>query len=286
MKVKIKSWERMVAEFGYIINGITEVQDKNYINLSKFLWHKAVEEYLPKDRIIEVEIRDSLTYIRQYYYQGFWISQDAIEEYLTDESGNDLTNPLHPANCELLPELKSEEVLEQHCKDCKFHMYGSLDEPCDSCDIKTHSNFEKREVDESFSNLPNPEPQQEFKLKPLTEILEEESKPKAIENYNNSIIKYLSKMQHRTHYYKFLLEFDNDYSIRYYLEFESRPECVGNYYLKSHSKNEYSLLPKEMAEDLIRKLCKIEAEEIIGRRLGKKYEKVIIGKDKLIKFTE
>lgn len=236
MKVKIKSWERMVAEFGYIIYGITEVQDKNYINLSKFLWHKAVEEYLPKDRIIEVEIRDSLTYIRQYYYQGFWISPDAIEEYLTDESGNDLTNPLHPANCEILPELKSE---------------------------------------------------QEFKLKPLAEILEEEeSKPKATENYNNSIIKYLSKMQHRTHYYKFQLEFDNDYSIRYYLEFESRPECVGNYYLKSHSKNEYSLLPKEMAEDLIRKLCKIEAEEIIGRRSGRKYEKIVVSKDKLVKFTE
>ena len=125
-----------------------------------------------------------------------------------------------------------------------------------------------------------------FAVKPLAEILEEESKPKATENYNNSIIKHLSKMQHRTHYYKFPLEFDNDYSIRYYLEFESRPEYVGNYYLKSHSKNEYSLLPKEMAEDLIKKLCKIEAEEIIGRRSGKKYEKVIVGKDKLIKFTE
>lgn len=109
MKVKIKSWERMVEEFGYIVNGITEVQDKNYINLSKFFWHKAVEECLPKDRIIEVEIKDSLCYAIQYYYQGFWISPDAIEEYLTDESGNDLTNPLHPANCESLPELKSEQ---------------------------------------------------------------------------------------------------------------------------------------------------------------------------------
>ena len=127
MKVKIKSWERMVEEFGYIVNGITEVQDKNYINLSKFFWYKAVEECLPKDRIIEVEIRDSLCYAIQYYYQGFWISQDAIEEYLTDESGNDLTNPLHPVNSELLPELKSEqefklkslaEILEE--KSCKI----------------------------------------------------------------------------------------------------------------------------------------------------------------------
>ena len=226
MKVKIKSWERMVEEFGWF--------DSTTINLTKFGWHKELEQLIPEDRIIEVESRYR---IGEYHMVGYLygISQDAIEEYLTDESGNDLPNPLHPANSELLPELKSE---------------------------------------------------QEFKLKPLVEILEEESKPKATENYNNSIIKHLSKMQHRTHYYKFQLEFDNDYSIRYYLEFESRPECVGNYYLKSHSKNEYSLLPKEMAEDLIRKLCKIEAEEIIGRRSGKKYEKIVVGKDKLIKFTE
>lgn len=283
MKVKIKSWERMVEEFGYY------KLDKRQLDLKTFNWHNNLELIMPDNRIIEVSIelssKDGLKE-KDYYYRGFGVSEEAIEEYLTDESGNDLTNPLHPVNSELLPELKSEEVLEQHCKDCKFHMYGSLDEPCDSCDIKTHSNFEKREVDESFNNLPNPEPQQEFKLKSLAEILEEESKPKATENYNNSIVKHLSKMQHRTHYYKFQLEFDNDYSIRYYLEFESRPEYVGNYYLKSHSKNEYSLLPKEMAEDLIRKLCKIEAEEIIGRRSGKKYEKVVVSKDKLIKFTE
>ena len=175
---------------------------------------------------------------------------------------------------------------ELSCTNCKFRKIISWNEPCNSCDLKTHSNFKVVMEDISFSNIPNLEPQQEFKLKPLPEILEEESKPKATENYNNTIIKYLSKMQHRTHYYKFQLEFDNDYSIRYYLEFESRPECIGNYYLKSHSKNEYSLLPKEMAEDLIRKLCKIEAEEIIGRRSGKKYEKIVVGKDKLIKFIE
>lgn len=283
MKIKIKSWERMVEEFGYWHS------DVHLINLKTFNWHKDLEYEIPDNRIIEVSVKrhiyDGLEK-KEYHYRGYVISEDAIEEYLTDESGSDLTNPLHPANSELLPELKSEEVLEKCCIDCKFHMYDTIFEPCASCDIKTHSNFEKREVDESFSNLPIPEPQQEFKLKPIAEILEEESKPKATENYNNTIIKYLSKMQHRTHYYKFQLEFDNDYSIRYYLEFESRPECVGNYYLKSHSKNEYSLLPKEMAEDLIRKLCKIEAEEIIGRRSGKKYEKVVVSKDKLIKFIE
>ena len=226
IKVRIKTWDEMVEKYGWF--------DSTTINLKKFGWHKELEQLIPEDRIIEVESRYR---IGEYHMVGYLygISEDAIEEYLTDESGNDLTNPLHPANCELLPELKSE---------------------------------------------------QEFKLKPIAEILEEESKPKATENYNNSILKHLSKMQHRTHYYKFQLDFDNDYSIRYYLEFESRPECIGNYYLKSHSKNEYSLLPKEMAEDLIRKLCKIEAEEIIGRRSGKKYEKIVVSKDKLVKFIE
>lgn len=228
MKVKIKSWERMVEENDYSDN------EEIYLD-EDIVFTSRMEELLPDDRIIEVGGLNSDGFYPWINSVKWEISAEMIEEYLTDELGNDLTNPLHPANCELLPELKSE---------------------------------------------------QEFKLKPLAEILEEESKPKAIENYNNSIIKHLSKMQHRIYYYKFQLEFDNDYSIRYYLEFESRPECIGNYYLKSHSKNEYSLLPKEMAEDLIRKLCKIEAEEIIGRRSGKKYEKIVVGKDKLIKFTE
>ena len=227
MKVKIKSWERMVEE--------NEYRGKEDIYLDDIIFTSKMEELLPDDRIIEVGGLNSDGFYPWINIYKWEISAEMIEEYLTDESGNDLINSLHLANCELLPELKSE---------------------------------------------------QEFKLKPLAEILEEESKPKATENYNSTIIKHLSKMQHRTHYYKFQLEFDNDYSIRYYLEFESRPECVGNYYLKSHSKNEYSLLPKEMAEDLIRKLCKIEAEEIIGRRSGKKYEKIVVGKDKLVKFTE
>ena len=34
------------------------------------------------------------------------------------------------------------------------------------------------------------------------------------------------------------------------------------------------------------KIKSIEAEEIIGRRSGKKYEKIVVSKDKLVKFTE
>ena len=136
--------------------------------------------------------------------------------------------------------------------------------------------------------LDNPENTANQELLPKLNLSQQIPEPtqEQVQNYNNTILKQLTKPHGRTHYYKFQLEFDNDYSIRYYLEFESRPECVGNYYLKSHSKNEYSLLPKEMAEDLIRKLCKIKAEEIIGRRSGKKYEKIVVSKDKLVKFTD
>lgn len=283
MKVKIKSWERMVEEFGYIVNGITEVQDKNYINLSKFLWHKTVEECLPKDRIIEVKIKDSLCYAIQYYYQGFWISPDAIEEYLTDESGSDLTNPLHPANCESLPELKSEESMKS-CINC-VNLYDHHN--CGMCFYnEDKSKWQPIKFDESFNNLPNPEPQQEFKLKPLVEILEEESKPKAIQNYNTTILKQLAKPHGRTHYYKFTLDFCEDYSIRFFLEFSDRKDYEQNWYLKSHKLKEHTLLTKEMAEDLIKKSCTTFVEEIIGRRSGKKYEKIVVGKDKLIKFTE
>ena len=107
-----------------------------------------------------------------------------------------------------------------------------------------------------------------------------------IQNYNNTILKQLAKPHGRTHYYKFTLDFCEDYSIRFFLEFSDRKDYEQNWYLKSHKLKEHTLLTKEMAEDLIRKLCKIEAEEIIGRRSGKKYEKVIVGKDKLIKFIE
>ena len=237
MKVKIKSWERMVEEFGYVINGITKVQDENYINISKFLWHKAVEEYLPEDRIIEVEIRDSLCYARQYYYQGFWISPDAIEEYLTDESGNDLTNPLHPVNSELLPELKSE---------------------------------------------------QEFKLTPLAEILEEESCK--IANNNLAIFKQIQNKSHLCHYTKFQLDFDINASIRFIHAFDDRPELVGKFIYKHHEEKLFSVIEPQLAEHFIKTQCSNEAEEFINRYVGqgkkKQYRRIKVTKDSLFRYFE
>ena len=107
-----------------------------------------------------------------------------------------------------------------------------------------------------------------------------------IQNYNTTILKQLAKPHGRTHYYKFTLDFCEDYSIRFFLEFSDRKDYEQNWYLKSHKLKEHTLLTKEMAEDLIRKSCATFVEEIIGRRSGKKYEKIVVSKDKLIKFTE
>lgn len=107
-----------------------------------------------------------------------------------------------------------------------------------------------------------------------------------IQNYNNTILKQLAKPNGRTHYYKFTLDFCEDYSIRFFLEFSDRKDYEGNWYLKSHKLKEYSLLSKDMAEDLIRKSCTTFVEEIVGRRSGKKYEKIVVSKDKLVKFVE
>ena len=106
------------------------------------------------------------------------------------------------------------------------------------------------------------------------------------QNYNNTILKQLAKPQGRTHYYKFTLDFCEDYSIRFFLEFSDRKDYEGNWYLKSHKLKEYSLLSKDMAEDLIRKSCTTFVEEIIGRRSEKKYEKIVVSKHKLVKFVE
>ena len=107
-----------------------------------------------------------------------------------------------------------------------------------------------------------------------------------IQNYNNTILKQVAKPHGRTHYYKFTLDFCEGYSIRFFLEFSDRKDYEQNWYLKSHKLKEHTLLTKEMAEDLIRKSCTTFVEEIIGRRSGKKYEKIVVSKDKLVKFIE
>lgn len=137
-----------------------------------------------------------------------------------------------------------------------------------------------RKVDEV--NLDNPEHPANQELLPELDAFNLGQ----IQNYNTTILKQLAKPHGRTHYYKFTLDFCEDYSIRFFLEFSDRKDYEQNWYLKSHKLKEHTLLTKEMAEDLIRKSCTTFVEEIIGRRSGKKYEKIVVSKDKLVKFTE
>lgn len=109
---------------------------------------------------------------------------------------------------------------------------------------------------------------------------------KQVKSDNFKVLKSLRKSAGRTHYFKYQLNFSEDYSLRYFLQFEDRPEYEGQFVLKSHSKRESSIITRSMAEDLIGKLCEIPCEEIIGRRLGKNYEKIVISENKLVRFTE
>ncbi len=109
---------------------------------------------------------------------------------------------------------------------------------------------------------------------------------KQVKSDNFKLLKTLRKSASRTHYFKFQLNFSEDYSIRYFLQFEDRKECEGQFVLKSHSKRESSIITRSMAEDLIGKLCEIPCEEIIGRKVGGNYEKIIISENKLVRFTE
>lgn len=180
--------------------------------------------------------------------------------------------------------------VNKRCQECEYYADTYIIDTCCRCDISLSK----------FKPL----------IKPLGEFLEEESCQKVgvdspkhpanqellpelkevrleqIQNYNNTTLKQLAKPHGRTHYYKFTLDFCEDYSIRFFLEFSDRKDYEGNWYLKSHKLKEHSLLSKDMAEDLIRKSCTTFVEEIVGRRSGKKYEKIVVSKDKLVKFVE
>ena len=230
MKVKIKSWERMVEENDY--SGKDEIYlDEDIVFTSK------MEELLPDDRIIEVGGLNSDGFYPWINIEKWEISAEMIEEYLTDESGNDLTNPLHPVNSELLPELKSE---------------------------------------------------QEFRLKPLSEILEEESCK--IANNNLAIFKQIQNKSHLCHYTKFQLDYDINTSIRFIHAFDDRPELVGKFIYKHHEEKLFSVIEPHLAEHFIKTQCSNEAEEFINRYVGqgkgKKYRRIKVTKDSLFRYFE
>ena len=80
VKIKVKTWDEMLKKYGWY--NIPSQLKKTNIKLQKFGWCKEIEQLIPKNRIIEVEIRDYPYYGSQYHYQGYWISEDAIAKYL------------------------------------------------------------------------------------------------------------------------------------------------------------------------------------------------------------
>ena len=250
MKVKIKSWERMVEEFGWL--GSTT------INLTKFGWHKELEQLIPEDRIIEVESRYR---IGEYHMVGYLygISQDAIEEYLTDELGNDLTNPLHPVNYELLADFGIEqkfklkplaEILEEECcqKVDAFNQAKARENLLKFCDKAT------------------------------------------LTNNNLKIFKQIQNKSHLCHYTKFQLDFDINASIRFIHAFDDRPELVGKFIYKHHEEKLFSIIEPQLAEHFIKTQCSNEAEEFINRYVGqgkgKKYRRIKVTENSLTKYFE
>ena len=242
IRVRVKTWDEMVEQYGWYCEGT--------IDLEQFGWHKELEKLIPEDRIIRViEKYEPKEYYMIDYFYG--ISQDAIEEYLTDESGNDLTNPLHPVNCEILPELKNE---------------------------------------------------QEFKLKPLAEILEEESCEKVgidspeyaanqgLTNNNLKIFKQIQNKSHLCHYTKFQLDYDINTSIRFIHAFDDRPELVGKFIYKHHEEKLFSIIEPQLAEHFIKTQCSNEAEEFINRYVGqgkkKQYRRIKVTENSLTKYFE
>lgn len=102
----------------------------------------------------------------------------------------------------------------------------------------------------------------------LTELLQ--SKIKLNVNPSANLLKRL-KVDHRTHYIK--LTVDENISLRYYLTFDDRPGMVGKWWLWNHTTKEMFELTKPLLKSIIQLTTK--AEEVIGRRLHKNYQKLI-----------
>ena len=159
----------------------------------------------------------------------------------------------------------------------------------------------------------------EFQLKPLIEILEEESCQKigidspehpanqellpeldafnhakarenllkfcdkaTVINSNLAIFKQIKNKSHLCHYTKFQLDYDINTSIRFIHAFDDRPELVGKFIYKHHEEKLFSVIEPQLAEHFIKTQCSNEAEEFINRYVGQGKGK----KYRRIKVTE
>ena len=276
MKVKIKSWERMVEEFGY------KFEDVDYIDVPRWCWHTELEDEIPDNRIIEVSIKlsskDGLEE-KDYYYMGFGVSEDAIEEYLTDELGNDLTNPLHPVNYELLADFGIEQKF-------KLKPIAEIleEESCQKVDEVSLDSLEHPASEEWLPELDG------FNQAKARENLLKFCDKATLTNNNLAIFKQIQNKSHLCHYTKFQLDYDINTSIRFIHAFDDRPELVGKFIYKHHEEKLFSVIEPQLAEHFIKTQCSNEAEEFINRYVGqgkgKKYRRIKVTENSLTKYFE
>lgn len=136
-----------------------------------------------------------------------------------------------------------------------------------------------------------------YKILDLSEIEIFEETPEIVEQPSeqeilNKIKEYNSKLipqcnfqkSHHIHYIKFPLT--ENLSIRYFFSFQNQPEKSGKFYMKNHKEKTYSEIDIETVKELLSNFCKEKGIEIIGRRVGKNYRKVIISEGVLISEIE
>lgn len=120
------------------------------------------------------------------------------------------------------------------------------------------------------------------------EIVEQPSEQEIInktKEYNSKLIPQCNfQKSHHIHYIKFPLT--ENLSIRYFFSFQNQPEKVGKFYMKNHKEKTYSEIDIETVKELLSNFCKEKGVEIIGRRVGKNYRKVIISDGVLISEIE
>ena len=272
MKVKIKSWERMVEENDY--------SDKEEIYLDEdIVFTSKMEELLPDDRIIEVGGLNSDGFYPWINIEKWEISAEMIEEYLTDELGNDLTNPLHPVNYELLADFGIEQKF-------KLKPIAEILEE-ESCQKVDEVSLDSPEHPTNQELLPELDAFNQAKAR---ENLLKFCDKATLTNNNLAIFKQIQNKSHLCHYTKFQLDFDINTSIRFIHAFDDRPELVGKFIYKHHEEKLFSVIEPQLAEHFIKTQCSNEAEEFINRYVGqgkkKQYRRIKVTKDSLFRYFE
>jgi hypothetical protein len=82
--------------------------------------------------------------------------------------------------------------------------------------------------------------------------------------------------RNRNHYLKWKLDYANDWSIRFFFNFDTRPQYNMTWVLKSHKEKHYIVLTKNEAIEYIQKYAnRLEPEEIFAlNEFGSGYRKL------------